>query len=95
MKEIPLPEGVVAKFKSPVFSRDTLPEALRNPHSLGPKRWGALHILEGSVTFIDLGKNAEQKLVAPQVWVIAPESPHQLALDEGALRCRLELFEEG
>ena len=89
-----LPEGAVLRGKSPIFTRETLPDALCSQHALGPKRWGALHILEGSVTFVDLVRGVEHELSAPKVWVIRPESPHKLSLHEGPLRCRLEFFQE-
>ncbi|MEM1206926.1 MAG: DUF1971 domain-containing protein [Acidobacteriota bacterium] len=94
MKGLPLPDGLTPKGKTPVFDQDTLPAALCREHALGPKRWGQLHILEGSVTFVDLLQGTEEELAAPQVIVIEPESPHRLALRGGNLRCRIEFFEE-
>jgi len=94
MQRDKLPEGLQPKGSSATFTRDTLPDALCNEHQLGKNRWGALHILEGSVVFIDLANGEERDVVAPGVVIIAPESPHKLQLRDGAFSCRVDFFQD-
>ena len=88
-----LPSNTEPKGSSLTFSRDTVPGALQSEHALAPGRWGVLHVLEGSVVFIDLATGTEHALEAPVDHVIAPEVPHKLRL-EGPLECRIDFFRE-
>ncbi len=94
MKHHSLPAGLIPKGSSSTFTQDTLPDAFCKEHSLRAKRWGALHILEGSVTFIDFASSSERELTAPEVVIVAPEELHRLQLHDGPLRCRVDFFEE-
>ena len=88
-----LPEGLAPAGQSRTFDASTVPEALTHEHALAPGRWGTLHILEGSVFFIDLRTGIEREVNAPDQVVIAPEAPHKLRL-AGPISCRIDFFRE-
>lgn len=86
-----LPDGLVAGGTSPVFSQDTLPDALQAEHSLAPGHWAVLNVLEGTLRFVNLETGEERLLSAPDRATIHPGLSHRVAL-EGRLRCRLDFF---
>ena len=69
----PLPDGLVPGGSSPEFTDTTMPDALLREHALGAGHWGLLHVLEGSVTFVDLGAGSEQLVSAPRTVPIHPQ----------------------
>jgi len=87
-----LPPGVSLCGSSRTFSRESLPAALQQDHSLRAGRWGLFRLLEGTVTFVDLEQGDELALVAPATHVIAPLARHHLRVD-GPLTCRIDFFE--
>ena len=89
-----LPEGLAPAGQSRTFDASSVPEALTHEHALAAGRWGALHILEGSVFFTDLTTGIEREVTAPDRVVIAPEAPHKLRL-AGPVSCRIDFFREG
>ena len=88
-----LPSGLVPSGSSPEFTRDTLPAALQREHALGAGRWGVLHVLEGSLVFVDLASGDERPVSAPGNVVIAPQRPHKVTVS-GPVRCRIDFFRE-
>ncbi len=88
-----LPPGLSPMGCSPVFSEETVPAVLQEEHALSESHWGVLQVLEGSVVFVDLEAGAELKLNAPDLMVVAPQSPHRLRL-HGPLKCRVDFFRE-
>ena len=88
-----LPTNAVPKGHSPTFTADTLPAALQKEHSLGPGHWGALHVMEGTVCFVDLPRGVERTVHAPDNVIIAPEEPHRLRL-LGPVTCQIHFFRE-
>ena len=57
-----MPSGLVTSGRSPEFTHDTLPDALQREHALGAGRWGVLHVLEGSLVFVDLVSGDERRV---------------------------------
>ncbi len=88
-----LPDGLVAGGTSPVFSQDTLPDALQAEHTLAPGHWAVLNVLEGTLRFVNLETGEERLLSAPDHATIHPGLSHRVAL-EGRLRCRIDFFRE-
>ena len=89
----PLPDGLVPSGSSPEFTDATLPDALLREHALGAGHWGLLHVLEGSVTFVDMGSGSEQLVSAPGTIPIHPQSPHRLIVS-GPVSVRIDFFVE-
>ena len=48
-----LPPGLAPSSGSLNFTEDTVPTALQQEHRLAPRRWGVLHVFEGSVRFVN------------------------------------------
>ncbi len=93
MTQLRLPAGLVPSGCSPTFTADSLPKALGEEHALGAGRWGVLQLLEGSASFVDLKRNVERPMTAPDTQVIAPLAPHKLRVS-GPLTCRIDFFVE-
>ena len=88
-----MPSGLVPSGRSLEFHQDTLPEALQREHALGAGRWGALHVLEGSLVFVDLASGEERLVEAPGRVVITPRRPHKMVVS-GPVHCRIDFLRE-
>ena len=88
-----LPDDLIPGHASPVFTQDTLPDALRSEHTLAPGHWAVLNVLEGSLRFANLETGEEESITAPAKVTIHPSLPHKVAT-EGPLRCRIDFFRE-
>ncbi len=88
-----LPDGLVPSATSPVFTQDTLPDALQAEHTLAPGHWAMLNVFEGSLRFVNLDTGQERVISAPDRVTIHPGMPHRVAI-EGPLRCRIDFFRE-
>jgi len=86
-----VPDGLVQKGGSPIFTEDSLPSALLEEHSLAEGRWGLLHLLEGNVIFVQLSPVKETALTAPATLLIEPTAPHKLRLT-GPLKLRIDFY---
>jgi tellurite resistance-related uncharacterized protein len=83
--------GLIASGSSPVFDRDSLPDALQREHSLAENFWAVLCVLAGSVQFEDLETGRIRQIAAPGRQVIRPRAPHRLIADT-PLRCRIDFY---
>ena len=88
-----LPDGLVPGGTPPVFTQDTLPDALQAEHTLASGHWAVLNVLEGSLRFVNLETGKGQLISAPDRVTIRPGLPHKVTL-EGPLRCRIDFFRE-
>ena len=52
-----------------------------------------MHVLEGSLRFVNIETGKERLIVAPDRVTIRPGLPHRVAL-EGRLRCRINFYRE-
>ena len=87
-----LPDGLVRSGGGhPFFSQDSVPAGLGAAHALAPGRWGMLHILEGSLVFVDETTGVEKVLAAPQTHVILPEMLQHVRVS-GSVSCRIDLY---
>ena len=93
MASKPLPDGLVLSGNALEFTDATMPDALLREHALGAGHWGVLNVLEGSVTFVDMGSNEEVSVSAGESVPIHPQAPHRIVLS-GHVRCRLEFLTE-
>ena len=89
----PLPDGLVPSHSSPIFTQDTLPDALQREHALAAGHWGMLNVLEGSLRFVNLETGETRKISAPDRVTIHPQARHRVAVD-GPVRCRIDFFRE-
>ena len=86
-------DGLVPSATSPIFTQDTLPDALQAEHTLAPGHWAVLNVFEGSLRFVNLDTGQERVISAPDRVTIHPGMPHRVAI-EGPLRCRIDFFRE-
>ncbi|MCY4397948.1 MAG: DUF1971 domain-containing protein [Gemmatimonadetes bacterium] len=86
-----LPDGLVPGRASPVFTQESLPDALQAEHTLASGHWAVLNVIEGSLRFVNLKTDEERLISAPDRVTIRPGLPHRVAL-EGPLRCRIDFF---
>ncbi len=89
----PLPDGLVLSGNTLEFTDAAIPNALLREHALGAGHWGLLNVLEGSVTFVDMGAGSEQLVSAPGTVPIHPQSPHRLVVS-GPVSVRIDFFVE-
>lgn len=88
-----LPAGLDPAGGTPNFTEESIPEALREEHTLGPGHWGVLHLFEGNLRFLNLQTGKVSLLRAPDLLVIKPQASHRVEMD-GALRFRIDFFRE-
>ena len=93
MKADRIPPGLIPAGSSLNFTRETIPEALQREHTLASGRWGVLHILEGSILFVDLETGNERLAEAPDRVIIHPGAPHKVVVS-GPLTCRIDFFRD-
>lgn len=101
---MPIPEGYKAYRRSPDFTADTIPAALRAAHRTKPDVWGLIHVLEGRLLYrlTDAASEVVLEAGAPPGVIeadilhsVAPLGPvrffvefHRLAPSEGGEPCR-------
>ena len=73
-----LPSGAKLVGESPVFTRETVPEALTAQHQTAANRWAILEIVEGDLEFVDLEKGQSRQVAKGETVLIRPESPHRV-----------------
>lgn len=88
-----LPDGLVPNHSSPIFTQDTLPDALQREHALAPGHWGVLNVLDGGLRFLNLETGEDHPVSAPGHVTIHPRMRHRVAVD-GPVRCRIDFFRE-
>lgn len=88
-----LPEGIVPGGASPIFTQDTIPDAFLAEHALAHGHWGVLHVLAGSLRFVNLASAEQHMVSAPDLITIPPRLPHRVAA-EGLSRFRIDFFRE-
>jgi hemoglobin len=68
-----------APYRStPVFTNDTLPDALRRAHSTKAGVWGLLKVLKGTILYVTDETGERQILQAPGTVVILPQQLHSV-----------------
>ena len=87
----PLPEGLVPNGNSAEFTNASMPDALLREHALGLGHWGLLHVLEGEMTFVDMGSNQETRLSSGKTLPIPPQARHRVVVD-GPVRFRIDFY---
>lgn len=88
-----IPPGLLPSSGSLNFTRDTIPDALQREHTLAAGHWGVLHVFRGCIRFVDCVSGNERLVVAPDLVVIHPQSPHRVVVDQD-VRCRVDFFRD-
>lgn len=75
-----LPADVVAYGRTPDFTPDTLPEALKSGHTTKPGVWGLIHLLEGRLLYaLESPHTGQAVLITQETAPIPPQVPHRVA----------------
>lgn len=87
-----LPPHVVKYSESPVFTEESIPEALRKNHQTKPMVWGQIVVKEGTLMYLRDNRPA-QRVRAGENATIYPEEPHSVA-PEGDVTFKVEFYRE-
>lgn len=77
---------------SPVFTQDTLPEALQREHRTKRDVWAVLHVLEGSIRFCREDGDVPQLVTPGAPHLIRPDEPHYVER-VGPVTLRIDFFD--
>ena len=90
----PLPPGLHAYRRTPVFDENTIPAGLRRRHRTRPGVWALITVLEGKLRFRRLDPIAETLLSPGTPGLVTPEQPHEVDPD-GPVRFFVEFYHAG
>lgn len=86
-----LPAGLRAYRQSPVFDRETIPDALKRRHNVKADVWAVIHVLEG-VLHYRIEDPASEHLLTPQnPGLVRPGEVHAVRA-EGPVRFVVEFY---
>lgn len=88
-----LPSGALPRGNALEFTDATIPPPLLREHALGAGHWGLLHVLEGSITFVDAASGKEALVSEAGTVVLRPLAPHRVVV-RGRVRCRIDFYVE-
>jgi tellurite resistance-related uncharacterized protein len=75
-----LPDNVIGYRRTPEFTEDTLPEALKAAHATKRGVWGLIHVLDGQLFYCLEPPHEGQRLIDPgETAPIPPGIPHRVA----------------
>ena len=75
---MPIPEGHIARRRSPEFTQDTIPAALRHAHETTHDTWAVIHVLEGRLRYSVADPPAELILEPGRPGLIEPNVEHRI-----------------
>jgi len=75
---MPIPEGYVAERRTPEFTQDTMPAALRQGHETMRGAWATINILEGRLRYLVEDPPSESILEPGQPGVVEPGVRHRV-----------------
>ena len=73
---MPIPEGYIASRRSPEFTQDTIPQALRQAHETTHDTWAVIHVLEGRLRYRIISPPSEIVLEPGRPGLIEPKVKH-------------------
>lgn len=79
-----LPQGLRAYRQSPVFTQDSIPEALKRNHQVKAGVWAVIHVLEGALHYRIEPAGTEQVLTPQHPGLVRPEELHAVRADAPA-----------
>ena len=87
-----LPHGVTRYAKSPEFTEQSIPEALRTSHRTGEGIWGKIVILEGRLRYRILEPEMREMELFPDTpGIVVPEIAHEVEA-MGKVRFHVEFY---
>lgn len=86
-----LPEHLVRYKKTPIFTEESVPDALRANHATKPGVWGKIVVVQGVLRYHVDGLNVTMELSPERPSIVVPEVPHQVE-PVGAVRFFVEFY---
>ena len=68
-----MPEKLIAYKRMPLWTKDTMPEAVQRKHNTKVGTWGKITILKGKLKFVDLTEDGEE--VASHIFEAGADNP--------------------
>lgn len=68
-----MPEKLIAYKRMPLWTKDTMPEAVQRKHNTKVGTWGKITVLKGKLKFVDLTEDGEE--VASHVFEAGADNP--------------------
>lgn len=87
-----LPEGLVKYSTSPLFTEETLPQALQNNHKTKKGIWAKAVVIEGAIRYV-LEETLDPPITlhADEFVIIEPQVPHHVEIIGSVVFC-LEFY---
>lgn len=74
-----LPSHVVAYQQTPKFTRETIPDALRNQHTTKAGSWAKIWVMSGQLRYRIFTDPPEERILTPEMsGIVEPQVPHQV-----------------
>jgi tellurite resistance-related uncharacterized protein len=78
---------------TPVFTNDTLPDALRRAHSTKAGVWGLLKVLKGTILYVTEETGECQMVQAPGTVMILPQQLHSVE-PQGDIEMQVDFYHQ-
>jgi tellurite resistance-related uncharacterized protein len=92
---VTLPEGLEAYRRTPIFTEESVPGALRRAHSTKAGVWGLIHVLAGELLYhiVDARREAATYVLTPASapGIVEPEILHEVE-PSGRVRFQVEFL---
>lgn len=86
-----LPNGFTAYKRTPIFTEESVPAALRKDHSTRAGVWAKIIVEEGKVRYRVPALEADMELSQDKIGIVVPEVPHNVE-PLGATRFFVEFY---
>ena len=86
-----MPDGFIPYKRTPVFTEESVPAALRKDHTTKDGVWAKITVLEGKLRYRVAALNADTEVSADNLGIVVPEVPHHVEL-QGAARFFVEFY---
>ena len=68
-----MPEKLIAYKRMPLWTKDTMPEAVQRKHNTKVGTWGKITVLKGKLKFVELTEDGEE--VASHIFEAGADNP--------------------
>ena len=68
-----MPEKLIAYKRMPLWTKDTMPEAIQRKHNTKVGTWGKITVLKGKLKFVELTEDGEE--VASHIFEVGADNP--------------------
>jgi tellurite resistance-related uncharacterized protein len=86
-----MPDGFIPYKRTPVFTEESVPAALRKDHTTKAGIWAKITVLEGKLRYRVAALDTDTEVSADNLGIVVPEVPHRVEL-LGAARFFVEFY---